>query len=56
MAGWVEMCKADDIEEEDVIRFDHGGGLTRSIDRRTMNTSRPTDFARMSRSTSPAGW
>ena len=26
MAGaWVEACAADDIEEEDVIRFDHDG-------------------------------
>ena len=24
-AGWVEACKADDIDAEDVIRFDHGG-------------------------------
>ena len=23
--SWVEACAADDIEEEDVIRFDHGG-------------------------------
>ena len=22
---WVEACEADDVEEEDVIRFDHGG-------------------------------
>ena len=22
---WVEACDADEIEEEDVIRFDHGG-------------------------------
>ena len=22
---WVEACAADDVEEEDVIRFDHGG-------------------------------
>ena len=22
---WVEACAADDIEEEDVVRFDHGG-------------------------------
>jgi len=21
---WVEVCRVDDIEEEDVIRFDHG--------------------------------
>ena len=25
MANWVEACNADDIEREDVIRFDHGG-------------------------------
>jgi 3-phenylpropionate/trans-cinnamate dioxygenase ferredoxin subunit len=23
--GWVAACAADDVEEEDVIRFDHGG-------------------------------
>ena len=23
--GWVEACAVDDIEEEDVLRFDHGG-------------------------------
>ena len=25
MSNWVEACSADDIDEEDVIRFDHGG-------------------------------
>jgi 3-phenylpropionate/trans-cinnamate dioxygenase ferredoxin component len=25
MSNWVEGCAADDIEAEDVIRFDHGG-------------------------------
>ena len=25
MAEWIEACDADDIEPEDVIRFDHGG-------------------------------
>jgi 3-phenylpropionate/trans-cinnamate dioxygenase ferredoxin subunit len=25
MANWVEACAVDDVEEEDVIRFDHGG-------------------------------
>ena len=26
MSGtWVEACAVDDVEEEDVIRFDHGG-------------------------------
>jgi 3-phenylpropionate/trans-cinnamate dioxygenase ferredoxin subunit len=23
--GWVAACAADEIEEEDVLRFDHGG-------------------------------
>ena len=25
MAQWVDACSADDIENEEVIRFDHGG-------------------------------
>ena len=25
MAEWIEACAVDDVEEEDVIRFDHGG-------------------------------
>ena len=25
MAEWIEACAADDVDEEDVIRFDHGG-------------------------------
>ncbi|MEZ5535420.1 MAG: MocE family 2Fe-2S type ferredoxin [Thiolinea sp.] len=24
MSEWIEVCAADDIDEEDVIRFDHG--------------------------------
>ncbi len=24
-AGWVEACQVDDVDPEDVIRFDHGG-------------------------------
>ncbi len=24
MSDWIDACAADDIEEEDVIRFDHG--------------------------------
>jgi 3-phenylpropionate/trans-cinnamate dioxygenase ferredoxin component len=23
--NWVSVCEADEIEEEDVVRFDHGG-------------------------------
>lgn len=25
MANWIEACRTDDIDEEDVIRFDHEG-------------------------------
>ncbi len=25
MSQWIEACAADDIDTEDVIRFDHGG-------------------------------
>jgi 3-phenylpropionate/trans-cinnamate dioxygenase ferredoxin component len=25
MSDWVEACGADDVDAEDVIRFDHGG-------------------------------
>jgi 3-phenylpropionate/trans-cinnamate dioxygenase ferredoxin component len=25
MSNWVQACAADDIDEEDLIRFDHGG-------------------------------
>lgn len=25
MAQWVDACAEDDIDEEDVVRFDHGG-------------------------------
>jgi 3-phenylpropionate/trans-cinnamate dioxygenase ferredoxin component len=24
-SGWIETCAADDVEEEDVMRFDYGG-------------------------------
>ncbi|WP_298612911.1 MocE family 2Fe-2S type ferredoxin [uncultured Thiothrix sp.] len=25
MSNWIEVCAADEIDEEDVVRFDHGG-------------------------------
>jgi len=25
MSDWIDACAANDVEEEDVIRFDHGG-------------------------------
>lgn len=25
MSDWIEACTADDIDEEDVVRFDHAG-------------------------------
>ena len=35
MSSWVDACSVDDIEEEDVIRFDHGDrtfAIYRSLD------------------------
>jgi nitrite reductase/ring-hydroxylating ferredoxin subunit len=48
MVNWVEACSADDIEEEDVIRFDYGGRTFATIVRRKTNTSRPTASVRTS--------
>ncbi len=25
MANWIDACATDEIDEEDVMRFDHGG-------------------------------
>jgi 3-phenylpropionate/trans-cinnamate dioxygenase ferredoxin component len=25
MSNWIQACAADDVDEEDLIRFDHGG-------------------------------
>ncbi|RUV17089.1 MULTISPECIES: MocE family 2Fe-2S type ferredoxin [unclassified Mesorhizobium] len=41
MANWIIACQADDIEEEDVIRFDHQGrtyAIYRSADDRFFAT------------------
>src|SRR5262245_50633205 len=43
MAQWVEACGRDDVDEEDVIRFDHGGrtlAIYRSPDDRVYDTER----------------
>ena len=43
MADWVEACAVNDVDEEDVIRFDHGGrtfAIYRSPDDDDM-TARP---------------
>ena len=53
---WIEVCAADDIEEEDVVRFDHGGrtfAVYRSSDSAYFATEA---CARMSTRTSPTGW
>lgn len=26
MSQWIKVCELDEIDDEDVIRFDHGGG------------------------------
>ena len=53
---WVEACAADEIDEEDVIRFDLGGGPSPSTGSRATPTTRPTGSARTSRSISRMAW
>lgn len=44
--NWIESCAVDDIDEEDVIRFDYGEKkLSRSIVRTRTNFTRPTATA-----------
>ena len=31
MGEWVDACATDDIDEEDLIRFDHGGQTYRDL-------------------------
>ncbi len=31
MADWIEACGADEIDEEDVMRFDHAGTHLRDL-------------------------
>ncbi len=42
MTGWVAVCPVDDIDPEDVIRFDHGG-RTFAVYRSTDGTPFATD-------------
>lgn len=42
MSSWIKVCAADDIDEEDVIRFDHGG-RTFAVYRSPENTYHATD-------------
>ena len=42
MSDWIRVCAIDDINEEDVIRFDHGG-RTFAIFRSPENTFHATD-------------
>jgi 3-phenylpropionate/trans-cinnamate dioxygenase ferredoxin subunit len=40
-AGWIDACGVDDIDQEDVIRFDHAGQTYALIAPRTTATSPP---------------
>jgi 3-phenylpropionate/trans-cinnamate dioxygenase ferredoxin subunit len=42
MSEWIEVCAKDDIDEEDVIRFDHGG-KTYAVYRSPEDTFHATD-------------
>ena len=41
MAKWIDACDADDIDAEDVIRFDHGGQRLRDLPLAPTTTSSP---------------
>jgi 3-phenylpropionate/trans-cinnamate dioxygenase ferredoxin subunit len=54
--AWTEACGTDDIDEEDVIRFDHGGrtfAIYRSPDDEYFAT---TGCAPTKKFISPADW
>jgi nitrite reductase/ring-hydroxylating ferredoxin subunit len=53
MADWTDVCALEEIEEEDVIRFDHGGRPSPSTATWRMACGAPTGFVRMSRCTWP---
>jgi 3-phenylpropionate/trans-cinnamate dioxygenase ferredoxin component len=56
MTEWINACTAEDIDAEDVIRFDNGG-RTFAIYRTDDNAIlRPTAFAPTSKCTLPTGW
>ena len=42
MSGWIQVCEKDDIDEEDVIRFDHAG-KTYAVYRSPDDTFHATD-------------
>ena len=56
MSDLGRACDADDIDEEDVIRFDHDGRTFAIYRSPTTSSSPPTACARTSRSISPTGW
>ncbi len=56
MAEWIDACAADDIEAEDVIRFDHGGRTFVDLSATTRTSfSAPMASARMRRCISADG-
>ena len=56
MAQWIEACGKDDIDEEDVKRFDHGGKTLPSTARPMTSSTPPMASARMRRSIWPMAW
>ena len=56
MTQWIDACAKDEIDAEDVIRFDHAGKTYAITAVRTTPISRLTACARMKRSISPAAW
>ena len=53
MTQWVPVCNDQDIEMEDVIRFDHNGRRTRYTAVQKANSSPPMGFAHTKQSIWP---
>ena len=56
MTDWIRACPVDDIEVEDLLRFDHGDRTFAVYRHSTTDFSAPMGFAPMRMSTWPTDW
>jgi hypothetical protein len=56
MTQWIDACATDDIENEDLIRFDHAGSSYASTIPPLANSAPPQANARMRMCIWPMGW
>ncbi|MFD1807135.1 hypothetical protein ACFSHQ_00680 [Gemmobacter lanyuensis] len=56
MPQWIDACATDDIDEEDLIRFDHAGATYAIYHSPKVISSPPPACAPMRRCISVTGW